>query len=224
MEGASMERLTRVARRVMATTVMVGLLTLTPTPASAAPGDYRLGFGDTLSVSVVGQPNVAVAAQPVRPDGRITLPLVQDILVQGKSVQEITAILARAYRPYFADAQIVVQVAKFRELRVTLIGQVQKPGTVSFASVPTLVEALAGAGGLSDRAERSAVKVLLPAGGGQKVYDLEGILTGRQPMPTVPEGAVVEVSEVWGPDFYRVLPVAASLITAGVTASVLLLR
>lgn len=223
-----MERFTHVGRMhrwAVAMAITAGLVALSPGPAiaAAAAADYRLGFGDTLSVSVVGQAAVAVTAQPVRPDGRITLPLVQDINVQGKTVQEITQTLARAYRPYFADAQVLVQVAKFRELRVTLIGQVHKPGTLTFASSPTLVEVLAGAGGLTERAERHAVKVLLP-GGAQKSYDVEAIMAGSQPMPMVPEGAVVEVTEVWTPDLYRMLPVAASVITASVTATLLLLR
>lgn len=210
-----MERRDRFTRWATAAAVLAALLLVPPEPAQAAAADYRLGFGDTLSIAVVGQPNYAVVAQPVRPDGRITLPLVQDIVVQGKTVQEVTAQLSRSYRPYFADAQIVVQVAKFRELRVTLIGQVSKPGTLAFPTMPTLVEVLAGAGGLTERAERRSVKVLLP-GGTHKRYDLEAILAGSQPMPTIPEGAVVEVAEVWGPDFYRVLPLVGTVITAGV--------
>lgn len=208
-----MQRRDRVTRWAAAAAIVAAFVA--GRPAAAAPADYRLGFGDTLSVSVVGQPNYAVVGQPVRPDGRITLPLVQDVVVQGRTVQEVTKQLARAFRPYFSDAQVVVQVAKFRELRVTLLGQVGKPGAMTFTSTPTLVEALASAGGLTERANRSAVKVLLP-GGAQQTYDLEAILAGLAPMPTVPEGAVVEVQEVWGPDFYRVLPLVGTVITAGV--------
>lgn len=210
-----MERRNPAARWIAAALLTTAFVAGTPAAALAAGADYRLGYGDTLNVSVVGQPALAVGAQPVRPDGRITLPLVQDVVVQGKTVQEVTSALARAYKPFFADAQIVVQVAKFRDLRVTLIGQVARPGTLAFATAPTLVEALANAGGVMERAERKAIKVIAP-GGTQKVYDLDAILAGQQPMPLVPEGAVVEVTEVWTPDVYRWLPLLGTVITAGV--------
>lgn len=206
---------TRATRWVATASLVAAFLVLPPGPAAAAPADYQLGFGDTLTISVVGQPTLAITGQPVRPDGRISLPLVQDIMVQGKTVQQVSSALSQAYRPFFAHAQVLVQVAKFRDLRVTLIGQVHKPGTLTFSARPTLVEVLATAGGLTERAERRAVKVLLP-GGGQQVYDLDAILAGSQPMPSVPEGAVVEVGEVWGPDLYRMLPLVGSVITAGV--------
>ena len=124
-------------------------------PALGRSADYKLGYGDAITVTVVGQPSLSVTDQPVRPDGRITLPLVQQVEIEGKTVAEVTAALNKAYKPYFQSPQIVVTVARFRPMRVTVMGQVVKPGTYAFEELPTLVDAVATAGGLTDRAART---------------------------------------------------------------------
>ena len=183
-------------------------------PALARGADYQLGYGDALSVTIVGQPTLSVEGQAVRPDGRITLPLVKEVIIEGRTVAEVTAALEKAYKPYLTHPQIVVSVAKFRPLRVTVMGQVTKPGTYAFEGEPTLVDALATAGGLTDRAQRGAIKVMTP-GGESRVYDLDRLMSGAEALPKLSEGSVVEIAEVWGPDYYRLIPIAASIITAG---------
>ena len=78
------------------------LLALAAPPAAGAepdrPADYRLGFGDAVSVTVLGQPTLSVEGQPVRPDGRISLPLVQEVRVQGRTIAEVTTDLTAAFR------------------------------------------------------------------------------------------------------------------------------
>jgi polysaccharide export outer membrane protein len=183
-------------------------------PGLARTQDYKLGYGDAVTVTVVGQPSLSVADQPVRPDGRITLPLVQQVEIQGKTVAEVTEALNRAYKPFLTTPQIVVTVARFRPLRVTVLGQVTKPGTYAFEAAPTLVDLVATAGGLTDRAARGSIRVVAP-GGAVRSYDLDALLSESGPMPTLGEGSVVEIGEVWGPDLYRLIPIAASVITAG---------
>lgn len=181
--------------------------------AAAAPPDYRLGYGDAVSVTIVGQPDASVQDQAVRPDGKISLPLVNDVAVGGKTVAEVAEGLTQSMRPYFREPRIVVSISRFRPLRVTLLGQVKTPGTHAFDRAPTLVDALATAGGLEQRASRGGIKVIGPDGTAV-VYDLDHVLAGRASVPLLQEGTVVEVQEAWGPDLYRVLPLAASLITA----------
>ena len=183
-------------------------------PALARGADYQLGYGDALTISIVGQPSLSVEAQAVRPDGRISLPLVQEVEIAGKTVAELTADLVKAYKPYLLSPQIVVSVAKFRPLKVTVLGQVTKPGTYDFEAHPTLVDALATAGGLTERAQRGAIKVMTP-GQPAQVYDLDRLLSGESELPRLAEGSVVEIAEVWGPDYYRLIPIVASIITAG---------
>lgn len=192
----------------------IAMVSASPGTAFGRSADYKLGYGDALSVTVVGQPNLSVEAQPVRPDGRISLPLVQQVQIQGRTVEEVTAALTRAYKPYLQNPQIVVNVAHFRALKVTVLGQVAKPGTYTFDELPTLVDAVATAGGLTDRAQRGAITVVAP-GGKRQTYDLDRLLTTAGPMPRLSEGSVVEIQEVWGPDWYRIIPITASILTAG---------
>jgi polysaccharide export outer membrane protein len=204
----------RMSTQVIRGLVALALVAAIQAPALGRSADYQLGYGDAISVTVVGQPTLSVTDQPVRPDGRISLPLVQQVEIQGKTVAEVTSALNKAYKPYFQSPQIVVTVARFRPMRVTVMGQVTKPGTYAFEELPTLVDAVATAGGLTDRAARTGIKVVEP-GGQTLTYDMDLLLSGETPLPRLREGSVVEIHEVWGPDLYRLIPIAASVITAG---------
>ncbi len=191
-----------------------GALVMSAVPAGAATTEaYRLGYGDSLTVTVVGQPNLSTIDQAVRPDGRISLPLVREVAIAGRTVNEVAQELKQAYRPFVTVPEVLVTVARFRALKVTVLGQVGRPGTFDFNTAPTVIDALATAGGLTERASRAQIKVITPAG--TKLYDLDQLLAGSEKLPRLPEGSIVEVSEVWGPDFYRIVPVVASVITAG---------
>lgn len=184
--------------------------TLVSTPALAS--DYRLRFGDAINVTVVDHPELSVASQPIRPDGRISLPLVPEYSASGKSINETTQDLANAYKHYLANPQLSVSIAHFRPLRVTILGQVQHPGTYDFEDVPSVVGAIATAGGLTERAERSAIKVIAPQA--SQTYNLNSLLKEPASIPVLADGAIIEVGEVWGPDYYRLIPTVATVITA----------
>ncbi|MNL19718.1 Polysaccharide biosynthesis/export protein [compost metagenome] len=202
------------SRWSLALLLLVSLLW--PLGAQAKEPEYVLRYGDALTVTVVGHPELSVQAQPIRPDGQISLPLVPAVPSRGKTVSELTADLVKAYRPFLLQPQIAVTVAKFRPLRVTVLGQVTRPGTLEFEETPTLLEALASAGGLSEQALRSGIKVVSPTGTSQ-VYDLDRLLSHQGDVPKLEEGSVVEVAQVWGPDLYRVtIPLLAALISATV--------
>lgn len=194
-------------KRMMIAALVSSLVSL---PALAS--DYRLRFGDSINVTVVDHPELSVASQPIRPDGRISLPLVPEYSASGKSISETTQDLASAYKRYLANPQLSVSIARFRPLRVTVLGQVQHPGTYDFEDVPSLVGAIATAGGLTERAERSAVKVVAPQAA--YTYDLNSLLQDPASIPGVADGAIIEVGEVWGPDYYRLVPTVAAMLTA----------
>lgn len=222
METSAMTR--RFGMSLLATAVVtaswIAPAIAAPTPAvaaaaaSAQPAEYRVSYGDALTIYVVGQPTLSVTDLAIRPDGRITLPLVQDLPVQGKTVPEVTALVTKSFKPFLASPQVMVNIARFRPVKITALGQVKLPGTFAFEATPNLVDVIAKAGGLTERASRTSVKVIDPKGT-VTMYDIDQVLTGKQTLPAIAEGTVVEVGEVWGPDWYRVLPVIASVITAG---------
>lgn len=193
---------------------VIGSLALgAPALAADRTADYQLRFGDSVTVQVVGQPDLAVVAQPIRPDGNITLPLVKEVRLAGKTVAQVTAILTSAYRPYVASPHVTVNVARFAPTRITVLGQVNRPGNLEFTESARLVDVLAAAGGLTDRAARDGIRVKAP-GKSIKVYNLDLVMAGSATMPIVGEDTTIEVAEVWYPDMYRFIPIAASVITA----------
>lgn len=195
-------------------TVACSLSLLLCLPALAAPEAYRLRDGDSLNVTVLGHAELSVQGQAIRPDGRLSLPLVPEVGASGLSVPELGTALTRAYRSYLANPQVVVSIARLRPLKVTVLGQVQHPGTFDFEDAPSLVDAVARAGGLTDRAERQSIQVRTPAGA-SRTYDLDRLLSGQEQLPLIAEGTVIEVRETWGPDWYRIIPVLSTAVTAG---------
>ena len=201
--------------RATALALATVLMLATAPPLSAAPARdeaYRLGYGDAVTVTIVGQPTLSVENQPIRPDGEISLPYVRGVKVQGKTVAEATQALAKAYQPYLSSAQVVMYVVKFRPVRVTVLGQVARPGTFGFENAPTLADALATAGGLTDRAVRHEVRVV-DATGAVTTYDFDAVSAGKVVYPRLAEGSVVEVKETWTPDLVRFVPAIAALLT-----------
>lgn len=205
---------TACSRFSLALLLLVSLLL--PLPALAREPEYALRYGDALTVTVVGHPELSVQAQPIRPDGQISLPLVPAMPTKGRTVTELTAELVKAYKPYLLQPQVVVTVAKFRPLRVTVLGQVGRPGTLEFEETPTLLDVLASAGGLTEQGSRRGIKVVSAKGVGAS-YDLDHLMAHPNDVPRLEEGSVVEVAQVWGPDLYRVtIPLLAAFISAGV--------
>lgn len=209
-------------RSVLALAVLLGIRQAPAWAGDAAP-EYRLQPGDTLNVTLIGHPDLSVRDEAVRPDGRVSLPLVSQVDAGGKTVEQVISDLQQAYRPFLTDPVVVVNVAKFHHLHVSVLGQVAKPGVYDFNSEPTLVEALAAAGGPTDRANRDDIEVAEPTGARLR-FDLDKLLASPDQIPLIPEGSAVDVEQVWYPDLTEDLPIAATVLLAVTTALVSLKR
>lgn len=196
--------------RLLSTFLVASALMASP----AFARDYLLRTGDSLNVSVVGHPELMVPAQPVRPDGCISLPMIDPVRAAGRSVADVTAAVQEAYRSILTNPRVLVSIAQLRPIRVTVLGKVHHAGSFDFAQPPTLLEAIATAGGLNRRAARNAITLVDPENQMRQTYDLDQLLQGQASIPVLPEGSVVEVGEVWGPDIEVWLPLLTSLITA----------
>ncbi len=182
-------------------------------PVSAAPPEYRLCPDDTLNVTVVGHPDLSVTDEAVRPDGRISLPLVSQMEVGGETVDQVTTDLQRAYRPFLTSPLIVVNVQHFHSLRISVLGQVEKPGVYEFTTEPSLTEALAAAGGPTPRADRGDIDVKSPLGSSER-FDLDRLLADPADIPRIQEGSAIDVPEVWYPNLQQDIPIAATVVLA----------
>jgi len=115
----------------------------------AAPDpEYRLGEGDVISIQVWDRPDLSVA-QVVGPDGAITVPVSGTLRVAGKTRDEATQAVKEALSKFYAKISVTVRVDQYVSNRVVILGGVKLPGVLRFDTMPTLLEALARAGGVA---------------------------------------------------------------------------
>ncbi len=135
-----------------------------PQPAPAA-GEYRIGPEDVLDVAVWN--NTAVSRTvPVRPDGRISLPLLNDVQASGLTPAELRDALMKRLADYMPNPEVSVIVREVRSFKVSVIGEVKTAGRYELRSRATVLDVLALAGGFNEFASRTRVMVLRPEGAG----------------------------------------------------------
>ena len=108
-----------------------------------------LGRGDLLNVSVYDEPDLTINAIPVRPDGRISFPLVGDVMTEGLTVSELNNELTKRLSRFILSPKVSVIVQEFNSQQFTIFGEVVKPGVYPLKTDISITEALAGAGGLN---------------------------------------------------------------------------
>jgi polysaccharide export outer membrane protein len=121
--------------------------------------DYKLGAGDKLRVEVYKQDQLSQSLQ-VRPDGKITLPLVGDVTAAGRTSIELRESLTTALKEYVQNPVVTVIVQEAVSAQVHLIGEVANPGTQVLNGSTTVLQALARAGGLREFANKGKIHIL----------------------------------------------------------------
>lgn len=119
--------------------------------ASARPeaGEYRIGREDVLEVVVWHEPELTRVV-PVRPDGKISLPLAGDLDAAGQTPAELQARLVKVFGPYIRDPAVAVLVREINGSRVFVLGEVTKPGAFPLRGPMSVVQAVALAGGRTE--------------------------------------------------------------------------
>lgn len=123
------------------------------------PEGYRVGADDELLVSVWHEPELSQSVV-VRPDGMITLPLLNDIKVVGLSTQELQVLLADKLKTLVNDPQVTIVVKNIRSMRVFLVGSVSKQGMFGMTANMTVLELITAGGGLTPFAKASSIYIL----------------------------------------------------------------
>jgi polysaccharide export outer membrane protein len=205
-------------------------LAFTPTQAAMAQAavvdkQYVLRFGDSLNLKVVENEKLTFENQRIRPDGKISMPLVGEIQAGGLTLPQLTDRVGKLYGKYFVDPHVVINVAEFRPLDVTVLGLVNRPGTYQVKEPVRLLQAIALGGGY-DHARADLHNVLVvKANGETRKIDLTAVLDGKvEDNVVITDGDTVRVSEVGGPDWYRILPPLASALSITSTIIILLTR
>ena len=131
--------------------------TARPAAAEQPAPDYRLRKGDKLSIKFLYQPELSETAMVVRPDGKISLPMVEEIKAEGLTVKELKTTLEKAYREILLDPEITVNLLEFVAPRVFVTGQVVKPGSYDLRAGQTLYQVVSLAGGFTREAHRKQI-------------------------------------------------------------------
>ncbi len=114
-------------------------------PAPAPPADYVIGADDTLHISVWKEPDIT-ATLPVRPDGKISLPLLNDVPAAGLTPMELKDSITEKLKKYIADPRVTVVVTAMNSRRIFVTGEVTHPGAMPLLPNMTMLQALSSAG------------------------------------------------------------------------------
>jgi len=151
----------------------------TPDPTKPPDEYYVLGPGDTLNIQLWKEPTLSGAVK-VRPDGFITLPLVNEVQVVGMTTSELRKHLESKYKEFVKDPVATVRVEGIASSEVFLVGQVTKPGAYPLNGNDTVLQLITRAGGLTIFAQRRDIKTVRRLGGKVTEYvsDYDAILAG----------------------------------------------
>jgi polysaccharide export outer membrane protein len=127
--------------------------------AAAATAEYLIGPEDVLDISVWKNPELSRKV-PVRPDGRVSLPLINDIQAAGLTPSQLRDQLAKRLAEFVPSPEVSVIVQEVQSLKVAVVGAVKTPGRFMLKSPATVLECIALAQGLTEFANRERIVVL----------------------------------------------------------------
>jgi len=151
----------------------------TPSPtARLNPDDYLIGIEDRLRVFVWGEPDLSVEVQ-VRPDGFITVPLVNEVSVVGKSPEQVRRAVSTALAKYIREPLVTVIVEEINSYRVYFLGEINDQGVLNFYRPTTLLQGVAAAGGLTEFAKKEITLLRIKSGKERRInIDYKKLLAG----------------------------------------------
>jgi polysaccharide export outer membrane protein len=127
---------------------------------TADNAEYRLQPGDTVDIRFFFNSELNEQGVQIRPDGRISLQLVGDVTLSGRTPAEVAAELEKAYANVLKTPRITIQIRGFAAQKAFISGEVPRPGTISLASPMTVLAAIGEAGGITARGNRTSVVLI----------------------------------------------------------------
>jgi polysaccharide biosynthesis/export protein len=120
---------------------------------------YIIGVDDVLAINVWKEPEVSKTV-PVRSDGKISLPLAGEVQASGQTPRQLELDLSRRLASYISEPEVTVIVQEIKSQKFNILGQVAKPGAYPITNNPTVLDAIAQAGGFRDFAKQKSIYVL----------------------------------------------------------------
>ena len=150
--------------------------------AANHPADYVIGNEDVLFVNVWKEPEISRSV-PVRPDGKITLPLIGDIQAGGLTPEKLQANIATGLRSYVSSPEVTVIVQEVKSLKFNIVGEIARPGSYALTEPMTVLDAIAIGGGLRDFAKGRHIYVLRANSDGSHSklpFDYKEVIKGKK--------------------------------------------
>jgi len=143
---------------------------------------YRIGIEDVLLVSVWRDTDLTREV-PVRPDGRISLPLIRDVAAAGKTPEDLGKEIQARLKEFMSNPSVTVIVREINSIKIYLLGEVVHPGPVMPKSEIRLLPAIAMAGGITPFGGKKSILIFRKTPTGQRVIEVsyQGIVSGKNP-------------------------------------------
>jgi polysaccharide export outer membrane protein len=154
--------------------------TIAPTPIS--PNEYVIGASDILEIDVWKEKEISQEL-PVRPDGKISLPLIGEIQAAGLTPLALQNVVTQQLKTYIESPQVTVIVKDPKSHEFNIVGQVARPGSYQLMQSMTVLDAIATAGGFQTFAKKTKIYVLRPMPGDIRVripFNYKEVILGRK--------------------------------------------
>lgn len=144
--------------------------------------EYKIGPNDVLRIDVWKEPDITRTI-PVRPDGKISLPLLNDVQAAGLTSLELGAAIREGLKRYINDPQVTVTVTEIHSRRVYVTGEVTRPGAFPLLPDMTVLQALSSSGGFTQFAKIKNIYVLRQENGKQvkHPFNYKQVVAGKKP-------------------------------------------
>lgn len=145
---------------------------LPPAPATAQAAEYSyvIGAGDTLNIIVWRNPELSLVV-PVRPDGKFSTPLVDELVAQGKTSSEVARDVEKKLAAYVRDPIVTVIVTSFvgpYSEQIRVVGQATRPQFLAYKQKMTVLDVMIAVGGLTDFADGNGASILRTSDGNKQ--------------------------------------------------------
>ncbi len=160
-----------------------GLSLPPPDPDPLARDTYLIGVTDMLRISIWRNPELSVDV-PVRPDGKISVPLLDDVQAEGLTPTELKEVLTRELEEFVASPHVTVIVLQMNSRYVSVLGGVNREGRIPLTRDLRVLEAIAASGGFTTFADKDNVRVVrrqIDGGEAEYRFDYGAYIKGRAP-------------------------------------------
>jgi polysaccharide export outer membrane protein len=154
-------------------------------PATLDP-NYIIGSQDVLDITVWKEPDIS-RSEPVRPDGKISLPLLNDVQAAGLTPLQLSNQIKEGLNKFLTNPEVTVIVSQIGNQRIYILGEAARPGAYVMLPKMTILQALSNAGGFSAFANQKKIYVLRQVSGKQEklYFNYKEVIEGKDPSQNI---------------------------------------